>query len=70
MVTYLDAYRRTSPALQSGLALRHRSIRILSEWIRRVRSRRELASLSDNDVKDLGYPATLEAEKSKPFWEL
>ncbi len=41
---------------------------LLSEWRRRARSRRELASLSPLDLKDLGYPARVEAEKAKPFW--
>jgi uncharacterized protein YjiS (DUF1127 family) len=40
----------------------------VSEWRRRIMSRRELAALTKLDVKDLGYPAGLEAEKSKPFW--
>jgi uncharacterized protein YjiS (DUF1127 family) len=39
------------------------------EWLRRIASRRELAALTALEVKDLGYPAGLEAEKCKPFWE-
>jgi uncharacterized protein YjiS (DUF1127 family) len=41
---------------------------IILEWQRRARSRRELARLSHLDVKDIGYPADVEAEKTKPFW--
>jgi len=40
----------------------------ISEWRRRLGSRRELAALTQLDVKDIGYPAGLEAEKRKPFW--
>lgn len=40
----------------------------LRDWRRRARSRRELAGLSELDLKDLGYPAGVEAEKHKPFW--
>jgi uncharacterized protein YjiS (DUF1127 family) len=39
------------------------------EWRRRIRSRRELAVLSELEVKDIGYPARAEAEKAKPFWQ-
>jgi uncharacterized protein YjiS (DUF1127 family) len=41
---------------------------IFLEWQRRAQSRGELAHLSDLDIKDIGYPAAVEAEKSKPFW--
>jgi uncharacterized protein YjiS (DUF1127 family) len=40
----------------------------LRDWRGRIRSRRELASLSQLDLKDLGYPAGVEAETHKPFW--
>jgi uncharacterized protein YjiS (DUF1127 family) len=40
----------------------------LREWRRRIRSRRELAAMSQLDLKDLGYPADVEAEMHKPFW--
>lgn len=39
-----------------------------AEWRRRARSRRELALLSDVELRDMGYPAHFEAEKAKPFW--
>jgi uncharacterized protein YjiS (DUF1127 family) len=41
---------------------------IIREWRRRVVSRRELAGLTDRDLRDIGYPADGEAEKHKPFW--
>jgi uncharacterized protein YjiS (DUF1127 family) len=43
-------------------------IEALRDWRGRIRSRRELAALSQLDLKDLGYPAGVEAEKHKPFW--
>jgi uncharacterized protein YjiS (DUF1127 family) len=49
-------------------ALCERFTETLSEWRRRSISRRELAALSDLELKDIGYPATTEAEKAKPFW--
>ena len=30
--------------------------------------RRELAYLSDIELRDIGYPDRVEAEKAKPFW--
>jgi uncharacterized protein YjiS (DUF1127 family) len=45
-----------------------RLIATLSEWRRRMRSRRELASLSLCDLKDIGYPPLAAAERAKPFW--
>ena len=38
------------------------------DWRSRIRSRRELAAMSQLDLKDLGYPAGVDAEKHKPFW--
>lgn len=51
-----------------AISLRGRLIEMLSEWRRRIKSRRELATLSYSDLKDIGYPAYAEAEKAKPFW--
>ena len=31
-------------------------------------SRQELALLSELELRDIGYPDRLEAEKAKPFW--
>jgi uncharacterized protein YjiS (DUF1127 family) len=44
-------------------------ISTISEWRRRMRSRRELAGLSYRELKDVGYPGAAEAEKYKPFWQ-
>jgi uncharacterized protein YjiS (DUF1127 family) len=49
-------------------AFGRRIIGTLLEWRRRMRSRRELALLSQLELKDIGFPARLEAEKAKPFW--
>lgn len=49
-------------------SLRDRIIATLNRWGERARSRRELAQLSELELKDLGYPASAAAEKSKPFW--
>ena len=38
------------------------------EWQRRASSRRELSALSRLDIKDIGYPVGMDAEKRKPFW--
>ena len=51
-------------------SLRGRLIETLSEWRRRNRSRRELARLTELDLRDIGYPARFEEEKAKPFWRL
>ena len=49
-------------------SLPKRIIDTLQEWRRRISSRHELAMLSELELKDIGYPARVEAEKSKPFW--
>jgi uncharacterized protein YjiS (DUF1127 family) len=45
-----------------------RLIQMLTKWRRRMRSRGELARLTDLDLKDIGYPDRAETEKAKPFW--
>ena len=45
-----------------------RLIAMLAQWRERIAARRELAALSVFDLKDIGYPAQIEAEKAKPFW--
>jgi uncharacterized protein YjiS (DUF1127 family) len=47
---------------------RGRLFATFAEWRRRMRARRELALLSTFDLKDIGYPPQIEAEKVKPFW--
>jgi uncharacterized protein YjiS (DUF1127 family) len=62
-------YREKAPArAESRPPLWDSLFEIILEWKRRARSRRELARLSYLDIKDIGYPATVEAEKTKPFW--
>jgi uncharacterized protein YjiS (DUF1127 family) len=51
----------------SSLMLRF--IATVREWRRRAYSRRELARLSYNEVKDIPNRIEVEAEKSKPFWK-
>jgi uncharacterized protein YjiS (DUF1127 family) len=53
---------------RSTAALPQRLIATLIEWRRRMNSRGELATLSELELKDIGYPARAEAEKAKPFW--
>jgi uncharacterized protein YjiS (DUF1127 family) len=51
-----------------GGSLGRRLIDTFLEWHRRINSRRELALLSELELRDIGYPDRLEAEKAKPFW--
>jgi uncharacterized protein YjiS (DUF1127 family) len=42
---------------------------IITQWERRVRVRNELITLSDGDLRDIGWTkAEVEAERRKPFW--
>jgi uncharacterized protein YjiS (DUF1127 family) len=47
---------------------RRRFIEEILEWKRRLKSRHELARLSELELRDIGYPDRVEAEKAKPFW--
>jgi uncharacterized protein YjiS (DUF1127 family) len=52
-------------ALEIGKAFR----RQVREWRRRVRTRNELMTLSDNDLRDIRWTRPeVEAEARKPFW--
>jgi uncharacterized protein YjiS (DUF1127 family) len=51
-----------------GFSLRRRFIEMIFEWQRRIKSRHELACLSELELRDIGYPDRVDAEKSKPFW--
>jgi uncharacterized protein YjiS (DUF1127 family) len=51
-----------------GHLLQSRIVETVLEWRRRMQSRRELATLSEIELRDIGYPARAEAEKAKPFW--
>ena len=48
--------------------LRERLAGTFAKWQHRLRTRRELALLSDIDLRDIGYPAGADSEKAKPFW--
>jgi uncharacterized protein YjiS (DUF1127 family) len=60
--------RETIFVTPHGGSLGRRLIDTLWEWRRRMSSRRELALLSELELRDIGYPDRLEAEKAKPFW--
>jgi uncharacterized protein YjiS (DUF1127 family) len=55
-------------AARQSFSLRDRIVAMIRQCRRRSASRSELASLTDLDLKDLGYPASAAAEKSKAFW--
>jgi uncharacterized protein YjiS (DUF1127 family) len=43
--------------------------RLLIEWYRRARSRRDIALLDERTIRDLGLaPGQLKFEAAKPFW--
>jgi uncharacterized protein YjiS (DUF1127 family) len=62
--SYDNVYFR--PRLEPSL--RRRFIETFLEWQRRIKSRHELACLSDIELRDIGYPDRVDAEKAKPFW--
>ena len=42
---------------------------VIAHWQRRVRIRNELITLSDGDLRDIGWTrAEVEAKHRKPFW--
>jgi len=55
-----------------GLALSlRRAVDMLLTWRERARQRRQLRSLNDHMLRDLGLTrADVMAESSKPFWRL
>lgn len=43
----------------------------LGEWVRVVRERRQLAGLTERQLRDLGIdPAEAAREAGRPFWDL
>jgi uncharacterized protein YjiS (DUF1127 family) len=53
-----------------GLAVRAAAIARMTEWQQRVAGRRELMSLTERDLRDIGISRSdAEAEASKPFWQ-
>jgi uncharacterized protein YjiS (DUF1127 family) len=69
-MTTLQASRRDNvlSAAQRISVLCIRIADVSRIWLFRIRSRRELAALSDLELRDLGYPAGAAAEQCKPFW--
>jgi uncharacterized protein YjiS (DUF1127 family) len=46
-------------------------LRRIAEWRRRAAGRRELMTLTDRDLHDIGTTRTAaQAEANKPFWEM
>jgi uncharacterized protein YjiS (DUF1127 family) len=42
---------------------------LIGEWVRRIESRRELAALSDRELRDIGITRVdALGEAEKPFW--
>ena len=67
MSTDLVSSRAAASAAAPG-SWRRRLIETVKLWHQRSRSRHELAMLSELDMRDIGYPADIEAERHKPFW--
>lgn len=45
------------------------ALALIGLWLRRARTRRELASLSARQMRDTGLdPARIRRESAKPFW--
>lgn len=67
-----DIHRQHLLPLLSPLDAAHLKGRlslVLQEWLRRARSRREIARLDEHTIRDLGLsPSQLEFEAQKPFW--
>jgi uncharacterized protein YjiS (DUF1127 family) len=52
------------------LAMRKVALVHLTQWLQRSHSRRELANLTERDLRDIGISRSeAEAEANKPFWE-
>jgi uncharacterized protein YjiS (DUF1127 family) len=66
------------PAIRLSVAPKYAQSRVTTaaslkvmvlEWLRRSRSRTELAKMTDRDCRDLGYTrCDVDAEAAKPFW--
>jgi uncharacterized protein YjiS (DUF1127 family) len=64
-----DILHARSKFLARPAALTARLHAIVLEWQRRARGRRELAKLSQRELRDLGYTSCdVKAENLKPFW--
>jgi len=57
-----------TPRRASGTRL-HRALDLIAEWRARARDRRELASLDNRSLRDMGLDhASVWAECEKPWW--
>jgi uncharacterized protein YjiS (DUF1127 family) len=66
----LEAIRPARPSGRSTWQTRlSEALELLLTWYERARQRRQLQSLSDHMLHDIGIGrADVEAETSKPFW--
>jgi uncharacterized protein YjiS (DUF1127 family) len=75
MISSTVARRYSGPSLIDALLVRALSARKaflgrIAEWQKRSSGRRQLMTLSDRDLHDIGISRTqARAEASKPFWE-
>jgi uncharacterized protein YjiS (DUF1127 family) len=71
----LHAEHHSQPSLIDALLVRalagHKALfRRIAEWQRRAAGRRELMTLTDRELHDIGTTRTgAQAEANKPFWE-
>jgi uncharacterized protein YjiS (DUF1127 family) len=70
MKTNITALEGSDALLVRALAGRQALLRRFAEWQRRAAARRELMTLTDRDLHDIGIGRSeAEAEADKPFWE-
>jgi uncharacterized protein YjiS (DUF1127 family) len=63
-------YARTPRRVRLGLRALERAADLLLTWQERSQQRRELETLSDHMLRDIGLSrADVMAEATKPFWE-
>ena len=61
------SFRRPPPRRETSIW--HEIVKLLRLWRRRIRNRRELASLDHRMQRDIGVtPADIARECEKPFW--
>ena len=69
MVIYGNWWRgAASSALHVMSTLVQRGSEFSKQWLRSHRSHHELTGLTEADLKDTGFPAEIEAARSKSFW--
>ncbi len=65
-LTYYQLRQPALAALRSGVAA---VIALARVWLTRIRERRELAALTEHELRDIGVtPADVFWETEKPFW--